>query len=343
METAVIIPNYNGEKFLSPCMSALKNQTYRDFRVIIVDNGSADGSVPLLREWEKEGSIDAVYLPENTGFSGAVNTGIEHALENNAKYIVLLNNDTEACPDYLWNMVRVMEQDKEGKTGAVTPLMLNYFDRSLIDSAGDGYAVCGWAYQRGVGQNKDRPRFTVKREAFSACAGACLYSAEALKKIRFSDGEIFDLKHFAYLEDVDVSFRLRTEGYRIVFEPSSVVYHYGSGTSGSRYNDFKVRLAARNNVYLNWKNMPLLMLLINFIPIMAGVLLKWAFFISMGFGKTYIKGFLEGIKNLPGLRSHVIFYRPERTFNYLRTELFMIKDMFIYLWDLYVRHIKRSV
>lgn len=341
MSTAVIIPNYNGCKFMDPCMTALSGQLYRDFRVIIVDNGSTDGSRELFKTYEEQDLADVVYLPENTGFSGAVNAGIEHALSMSTppEFIVLLNNDTEAEPEYLLKMAEVMEADTKKRIGAVSPLMLNLFDHDRIDSAGDGYALCGWAFQRGVGQKCSVPKFTKKKEVFSACAGAAMYRTEVLEKIRFQDGDIFDLRHFAYLEDVDVSYRMRTLGYRILFEPTSRVYHYGSGTSGSRYNDFKVRLAARNNVYLNWKNQPILLLLLNLPVILLGVLVKWLFFVNLHFGKIYARGFLEGIRTIPGLRGHVTYYRPSRTWNYLRTELFMLSDLFSYAGDLIRRKI----
>lgn len=336
MKTAVIIPNYNGKRFLDPCMSALSGQTYRDFRVIIVDNGSTDGSVEKIRSYEEKGLCESVLLPENTGFSGAVNAGIEHALKMPAppEYIVLLNNDTEANSGYLASMAGLLEADGRKTIGAVSPRMLSMADHSLIDSAGDGYAVCGWAFQRGVGRKVSSRKFDGVTGVFSACAGAAMYRTEALQKIRFSDGDYFDLRHFAYLEDVDVSFRMRSEGYRIVYDPGSVVYHYGSGTSGSRYNEFKVRLAARNNVYLNWKNQPVLMLLLNLPAITAGLLVKWLFFVKMGYGATYAKGFLEGLQGLPSLTGHVVYFRPENTGNYLKIELRMIADLFSYLGDL---------
>jgi len=325
-------------------MSALEKQTYGDFCVLAVDNGSTDGSAELLREYERQGRVQAVYLPENTGFSGAVNTGIRTALsmEEKPEFIVLLNNDTEAEPDYLKKMADVLEADREHKIGAVSPLMINLHDSSLIDSAGDGYCLAGWAFQRGVGRKTSLEKFSKQTEVFSACAGAAMYRSEALEKIAFCEkaGEswVFDPAHFAYLEDVDVSFRLRIRGYQIVFEPASRILHYGSGTSGSRYNDFKVRLAARNNVWLNWKNMPLLMLLVNLPFILAGLLVKQFFFILRGFGTAYFRGFCEGIKGLPMIQAHKVRFRLSATGTYLKIEGRMILDMFSYLQDLFCRH-----
>jgi len=345
VKTAVIIPNYNGAKFMNSCMSALEKQTYGDFCVLVVDNGSMDGSAILLSEYERQGKAKVICLPENTGFSGAVNTGIRAALamEEKPEYIVLLNNDTEAESGYLEKMAEVMEADTGHRIGAVSPLMINLHDPSLIDSAGDGYCLVGWAFQRGVGRKVSLKKFSEQTEVFSACAGAAMYRTEALEKIAFCEktGErwFFDPAHFAYLEDVDVSFRLRTCGYRILFEPASRILHFGSGTSGSRYNDFKVRLAARNNVWLNWKNMPFLMLLVNLPFILAGLLVKQLFFVLRGFGSSYFKGFCEGIKGIPAIHAHKVKFRLSRTGSYLKTEGKMILDLFSYLQDLFCRHV----
>lgn len=354
MKAAVIIPNYNGLKFMDPCMSALDKQTYRDFRVIVVDNGSVDGSEGLLKKYEDEGRASVIYLPVNTGFSGAVNAGISAALQDGAEYIVLLNNDTEAEPDYLMKMIELMESPGNEKAAAVSPLMISMADHSVIDSAGDGYALCGWAFQRGVGRKTGLHKFSCAKQVFSACAGAALYRAEALKAIAGHDTSaagaddagkdrvwFFDPMHFAYLEDLDVSMRLRTLGYTILYAPEARVYHFGSGTSGSKYNDFKVRLAARNNVWLNYKNMPLLMLLMNLPFIMAGVIVKQLFFIRRGFGKQYFNGFCEGIKKLPAVRSHKVRFRTENFGNYVSMEIRMIFDTFSYIEDFVFRRFKK--
>lgn len=344
MKIAVIIPNYNGLKFMDPCMSALMKQTYRDFRVIVVDNGSSDGSRGLLKEYEKRGEADIIFLSENTGFSGAVNRGIAAAAALGAEYTVLLNNDTEAESEYLSSMVELMEQPGNENVGAISPLMITMSDRSVIDSAGDGYALCGWAFQRGTGRKSVLHKFDHVTEVFSACAGAAMYRTSALmdianlEKCGSTDEKwFFDPAHFAYLEDVDVSMRLRIAGYRILYDPFSRVYHYGSGTSGSKYNDFKVRLAARNNVWLNYKNMPLLMLFANLPFILAGVIVKQLFFMKRGFGKQYFRGFCEGLKGLSKVHGHKVRFRSGNIPHYISMEVRMITDMFSYLQDLICR------
>ena len=372
-KVTVIIPNYNGLKFMDQCMNALAGQTYTDFAVLIVDNGSKDGSVEYLKGLaagtesvssapsgctsqtaEREGAsygfpIDIILLKENTGFSGAVNVGISAA---KSEYVVLLNNDTEAQPGYLKALVEPFERDRHKKLFAVSPKMVQLYHQDLLDDAGDGYNLFGWAFQRGVGQSVKTPKFNRRTDVFSACAGAAAYRRSVFEEIRLNrekeeyedlDGGLwpahsyFDPLHFAYLEDLDVCFRARIHGYRVMYEPASVVLHVGSGTSGSKYNSFKVKLAARNNVYLNYKNMPLLMLLLNLPGILMGVIIKLGFFVKIGFGKDYIKGFMEGIRTLEKCRPHKTFFVPRRLLTYLGIECMLIRDTFSYIQDFAVR------
>ena len=285
-KVTVIIPNYNGLSFMEPCFKALDQQACRDFTVLVVDNGSTDGSV----EWLKERGIPTLFLETNTGFSGAVNRGIQAA---DTPYVILLNNDTEPDVHYVGELLRAIERSP--RIFSVSSKMIQLYHRDKMDDAGDMYSLLGWAFQRGVGQPSSG--YTRPCRVFAACAGAAIYRRSVFEKIGY-----FDEMHFAYLEDIDLSYRARIRGYRILYCPEAEVYHVGSGTSGSRYNAFKVRLAARNNVYLNYKNMPLLQLLINLPGILLGVLIKQLFFLRIGFGKEYGKGFLEGLRTLPACR-----------------------------------------
>ena len=282
MKTTIIIPNYNGLSFMEPCFEALEKQTTKDFKILVVDNGSTDGSV----EWLKEREIPSIFLPENTGFSGAVNVGIRAA---DTPYVILLNNDTKVAPHYVEALERAM--DRSEKIFSVSSKMIQMYHPDLMDDAGDMYSVLGWAFQRGVG----RPEKLYKKSCrvFTACAGAAIYRREVFETIGY-----FDEMHFAYLEDIDVGYRAKIYGYDNVFCPEAVVYHVGSGTSGSKYNSFKVKLAARNNVYLNYKNMRTWQLLLNSPCLLARTFVKFLFFKKMGFGKDYVSGFLEGIRTL---------------------------------------------
>lgn len=280
IKTTIIIPNYNGLSFMEPCFESLKEQTVRNFKVLVVDNGSTDGSV----EWLKEHRIPSIFLKENTGFSGAVNTGIRAA---DTPYVLLLNNDTRVEPGFVAAMERAMDQSP--KIFSVSSRMIQMYHPELLDDAGDMYSILGWAYQRGVGRSSELYQKSCR--VFSACAGAAIY-----RRAVFDEIGLFDELHFAYLEDIDVGWRAKLYGYDNVYCPDAAVYHVGSGTSGSRYNSFKVRLAARNCIYLNYKNMPGWQLLLNAPFLLAGIFVKYLFFVKNGFGGDYVSGLKEGIR-----------------------------------------------
>ena len=290
IKTTIIIPNYNGLSFMEPCFESLKEQTVRDFKVLVVDNGSTDGSV----EWLKEHRIPSIFLKENTGFSGAVNTGIRAA---DTPYVLLLNNDTRVEPGFVAAMERAMDQSP--KIFSVSSRMIQMYHPELLDDTGDMYSILGWAYQRGVGRSVNLYQKSCR--VFSACAGAAIY-----RRAVFDEIGLFDELHFAYLEDIDVGWRAKLYGYDNIYCPDAAVYH-GSGTSGSRYNSFKVRLAARNCIYLNYKNMPGWQLLLNAPFLLAGIFVKYLFFVKNGFGGDYVSGLKEGIRTrkqcrrVPGL------------------------------------------
>ena len=324
MKTTIIIPNYNGLSFMEPCFEALEAQTMKDFKILVVDNGSTDGSV----EWLKEREIPSIFLPENTGFSGAVNVGIRAA---DTPYVILLNNDTKVAPHYVEALERAM--DRSEKIFSVSSKMIQMYHPDRLDDAGDMYSLLGWAYQRGVG--RDLTHYRRSSRVFSACAGAAIYRREVFEEIGY-----FDEMHFAYLEDIDVGYRARIAGYDNIYCPAALVWHVGSGTSGSKYNSFKVKLAARNNVYLNYKNMPCLQLIINAIPIAAGIFVKYSFFRKSGFGKDYLEGLKEGIRTAKKCKK--VAYRPERLKNYLAIELELLAGTFLYVYEFAVRQIEKK-
>ena len=324
-KVTVVIPNYNGLKFMEPCFKALEMQICRDFEILVVDNGSGDGSV----EWLKEHEIPSIFLETNTGFSGAVNVGIR---ASKTPYVILLNNDTEPDCHYIGEMIKAIERSP--KIFSVSSKMIQLYDHSKMDDAGDMYTLMGWAFQRGVGRPSGGYNHVCR--VFSACAGAAIYRREVFETIGY-----FDEMHFAYLEDIDVGYRAKIAGYYNLYCPSAKVFHVGSGTSGSKYNSFKVKLAARNNVYLNYKNMPAPQLLINSIPIAAGIAGKYCFFKKLGFEKDYVAGVLEGIKTVKKTRK--VPYRKEDFYNYLAIEWELIYGAALYIYEFSRRQIRKKM
>lgn len=281
-EVSVVIPNYNGIAFLDGVLSSLETQTLKNYEVILVDNGSSDGSCSFAAAnypWVK-----IIELSDNFGFCRAVNEGI-HAAD--ADYVLLLNNDTEVEADFLEEMVASISRHKKAFSCAAK--MVQYHDRDKLDDAGNYYCALGWSYARGKG--KDIHTYDKEEKIFAACAGAAIYRKQVMEEIGY-----FDEEHFAYLEDTDIGYRARIFGYENWYAPKAVVYHVGSGTSGSRYNQFKTRYSSRNNVYLIYKNMPLLQIILNIPFLAAGFGVKLLFFTLKGMGKEYLAGIKNGMQ-----------------------------------------------
>ncbi len=330
----VIIPNYNGKKYIDDCLRSLKKQTFWDFDVIVVDNGSTDGSMEFVRDkWCAEnpavGSIagtagnlavtaadkavngsvgtnlshfkvELIALPENTGFANAVNVGIEASADVSgegkpSEYIFLLNNDAFCDEAVIEKLVHVM--DKKKKLFSAQAKMLQTKEPHNIDDCGDLYCALGWAFT--PGKDADSRKFNCRESITSACAGAAIYRREY-----FDEVGLFDKEHFCYLEDVDLGYRARLKGYANVMEPTAIVYHAGSATSGSRYNAFKVELTAANNLFLIYKNMPGLQIFINLPLIIIGILVKHAFYTKHGFGRAHLKGLQNGFKKIAQFPDH---------------------------------------
>ena len=325
MEVTVIVPNYNGMKFIDTCLAALEKQSIKDFKTLVIDNGSSDGSIEFIRN--KYPEVHLLERGENYGFSNAVNTGIQMS---DTPYVILLNNDTQVEEFFVEELVKAINRNP--KYFSCSSKMLDFSERHLLDDAGDLYTVIGWQFQRGVGRLETG--YKKPKKVFSACAGAAIYRREVFEKIGY-----FDEGHFAYLEDIDVGYRARINGYENTFCPSARVYHVGSGTSGSKYNEFKVKLSARNSVYLNYKNMPILQLIVNAVPLIIGYFVKWLFFIRIGFGKTYINGLKEGMTSLSNCKK--VTFRWKNLKHYFKIELELIGNTFIYLYEFIMRKLMK--
>lgn len=258
-------------------------QTFKDFEIVVVDNASKDGSLKFIKKNYPNAKL--VSLNKNYGFSKAVNEGIKTSYSD---YIVLLNNDTEVERNWLKNLVYCIESDKG--IFSCCSKMIRYHEKEKIDDAGDEYTILGWAFKRGDGANVKK--YSKNKSVFSSCAGAAIYRRKIFDEIGF-----FDENFFAYLEDVDISYRAKIYGYKNIYCSDACVYHIGSATSGSRHNEFKVKMAARNNIYLLLKNMPLIQLIVNSPFILLGILIKYLYFCRKGLGKVYLEGLVEAINN----------------------------------------------
>ena len=319
MKSTVIIPNYNGIDYITDCLdSVLKNAPCE---IIVVDNASTDGSFELLQSQYGE-KIRLIRHKKNTGFSYAVNSGIKAA---GTPYVILLNNDTIADPDFVSELEKAIESnDKIFSAGAK---MISMHDHDKIDDAGDFYCALGYAFARGKGLSPEK--YDKPCDIFAACAGAAIYRKELLDK----EIGLFDNTHFAYLEDIDVGYRAKIHGYRNIFAPKAMVLHAGSASSGSRYNEFKTRLTSRNSVYLIYKNTPALQLILNAPFLIAGFFVKTLFFTKKGLGKTYLTGLVNGVRlcRTEKAKNKKVRFNSKNLTHYIRIQLELWANMFLLL------------
>lgn len=242
----VIVLNWNGRRWLEPCLHALDAQTFRDFEVVVVDNASSDGSVDVVRGRFPEYKI--VQLPVNAGFAAGNNAGAKGAT---ARYLAFLNNDTEPGPEWLAALVDAAERDPS--VGLVSSHIVFMNPPGVVDSAGDGYLRCGGGYKRGHGQPASGKRGV--EEVFGACGAGFLIHRSLFELIGG-----FDEDFFMVYEDVDLSYRARLAGAKAVCAFDAVVRHAGSASIG-RTSSAAVYYGQRNLEWTWIKNSPRRLLL----------------------------------------------------------------------------------
>lgn len=318
MKATVIIPNRNGAGWLKDSIESIWAQTERDFELIVVDNASTDESLAVARSYRDQPGYTLIENDHNTGFSYAVNQGIRAA---KGQYIALFNNDAFAEPGWLAGLITAAEADP--RVFAVSSLMIRHFERELADDAGDYVTLLGFACKRGDGLKA--ARYTKPCRVFSACGGAALYRKSILDEIG-----LFDEHFFAYYEDVDISWRANSLGYKNVYCPGAKCYHICGATTGAvRYNPFKSIQSGRNSILLPYKNMPLVMFLLNLPFLALGYLLKAVMFRLRGFGPAYGQGFKEALKVIGKLKKPR--FRFKNLPYYLLIQLWLIADTFRYV------------
>jgi GT2 family glycosyltransferase len=247
---SVILVNWNGRAHLPACLAALARQSFRNFEVVLVDNGSTDGSIEYLRERHPE--VLLVCLGRNTGFAAGCNAGISKA---RGEYLIFLNNDTEAETTWLEELVSAARDHPAA--GFFASKILFFDDHSRIDSAGDELGTNGVAQKRG--HRRADAGFEKSEPVFGACAAAALYRRNVLAEIGG-----FDEDFFLIFEDADLSFRAQLAGYSCVFVPSARVYHKSNASIGTLSETY-VYYGHRNLEFVFFQNMPA-SLLLRFLP-----------------------------------------------------------------------------
>lgn len=242
-KVAVVIPNWNGLEEIGACLDSLQAQSFTP-HIIVVENGSTDGSLEFLEK--NYPTVEILAQKNNLGFAGGVNVGIRKAMNDGYQFVALLNNDAVAHKDWLKHLVGALQSNNE--VGIATCKLLSA-DKKHTDSTGDQYTTWGLPYprDRGVAAAKAHNQ---QEEVFGASGGASLYRSSMLEEIG-----LFDEDFFAYYEDADVSFRAQLEGWKVLYEPKSVAYHQTGATSG-KIKGFTTYQTFKNYPLLLWKNVP---------------------------------------------------------------------------------------
>jgi GT2 family glycosyltransferase len=287
VKISVIVLNWNGRQFLPECLDSLAAQTIGDFEVVLVDNGSTDGSARCLREdypWVK-----LIELPINIGFAAGNNCGFEAAT---GEFIVALNNDTRLEPDFLAELLTVAQASP--KVGMVAAKMLNYFERERIDAIALKIGINGLGYNIGYGE-QDLGQYDGTVTAFGPCGGAALYRRTMIEQIGF-----FDPEFFAYYEDFDLAWRGRLAGWECACAPRAVVYHVHSATSGE-WSPFKVYQTHRNKWYVIVKNWPSSLIFRRLPSLLFADVASFALALARGRGSAALRARLDFLRNLSSL------------------------------------------
>lgn len=282
---SVIVVNYNGRVFLEKCLSSLIKQTYPALEIILVDNGSTDDSTGFVkREYP---SVRVIATKENSGFARGNNLGIK---ESRGEMIATLNNDTEVTSVWVEELVKAMDSNR--KVGMCASKMLFMKSPQMINSTGFCISRSGACWDRGMFEY-DSGQYESPEEIFGPCAGAAMYRKSMLEEIG-----LFDEDFHAYMEDADLAFRGRLAGWKCLYVPNAVVYHWHGGTGGYM-SDYTIYYGNRNIIWNCIKNFPSSLLITSLPWIIGRNIAVIPYYISKGHGNVILRSKIDAIKGIP--------------------------------------------
>jgi GT2 family glycosyltransferase len=300
----VIIPNWNGKEWLGACLDSLRRQTLDDFHILIVDNGSSDGSAEFVRANYPE--VELIELTENTGFTGGINAGLRAIT---APYVCWFNNDAEADPAFLEQLVSALKARELENFGmaAARVFFKDFPDR--INSAGSFVGPDGIGRDRAF-QQLDGPAFDQPAELFGPAGVAALYSRTVFDKVGGLDEDFF-----LYNEEIDLNYRAQLAGFRCIYVPQAKVWHRGS-VSARRISKKAAFLASRNAVLVIIKNLPG-PLCLRLLPwLVIGQLYQLVLFARQGNFLPALQGKLAVLKLLPATLTKRKLIQKQRRISY---------------------------
>lgn len=285
LKVSIVVPNWNGMRFVGMCLDSLSQLDFDGHEVIVVDNGSTDGSREMIEEqypW-----VRLLKMPDNMGFAIACNEGIK---ASSAEYIVLLNNDIEVTPDWMKELYEGMERHPECGMGTTKMMFLD--NRDVFYNTGDLFH--SWSSGGGRGQGeKDIGQYETEDYVFGACAGAGIYRREFFEQVG-----LFDEDFFIFAEDVDINMRGQLQGLKAVYLPKAKVFHIGTATVGL-YSDRYVYLCKRNDILVFIKNYSLSLYFKYLFSIWKHQFTDIKYFTYRGQGQVLLKSKWDALKLLP--------------------------------------------
>jgi GT2 family glycosyltransferase len=243
---SVVVLNWNGQQVVEKCLKSLQEQTYDPLELIVVDNASTDGSAELVRK--RFPAVNVIVNKTNLGFGGGNNVGIQ---ASQGRYIMMLNNDTRLDPHCIEELRRGIEEND--RYGACASKILLEYEDNLIDAA--GIVICPDGLSIGRGRLEKGDQYNEETEVFFASDCACLYRREMLEDIG-----LYDEDFFAYADETDMGWRAQLAGWKCIYNPKAVVYHFHSASAGT-YSPFKAYLVERNRIWVAIKSFPLPLLI----------------------------------------------------------------------------------
>ena len=288
-KVAIVLLNWNQSDYTIKCLESLRNIDYTDFTVFLIDNGSKDEELHKLEKYLSSSNlkIDFTKSTKNLGFTGGNNVLIQKILfTNDYEFVLLLNNDTEVEKGFLGKLIQKINTDE--KIGSVGPLVLNAIDKNIVDSAGTR-TIVSLAQGTLIGHGKKISELEIKESEVKYITGcAVLIRTKVLQEIG-----LLNKTFFAYFEDIDLGVRITKKGFKNVFYPESVIYHYGSISTGEK-SEFYYFLSCRNRLIFAKKHTNILWFIFVFFP----YFLLWKIFVKFIMSKSkgnFIKGHIKGI------------------------------------------------
>ena len=290
---SIIIVNYNGREIVLDCLRSIEAQSFKNFEVIVVDNGSSDDSILRIQEFARRNNpglaIKIISLRRNLGFAGGCIVGLNYS---KAEFVGLLNNDTEADQKWLEELIKAMKSDSN--IGICASKMI-VKDADILDSAGDGFSFLLKGFKRGEGEKASL--YNERKYIFGACAGAALYRKKMIEEIGFLDEDFF-LIH----EDTDLNFRAQLYGWKVLYVPTAIVYHKVRSSIGKN-SRLAIYYTLRNKELLRIKNLPLQIFIRCFAEFIIEMVTEFLYFaIKHGQILLYIEGKKDALRIFKKMR-----------------------------------------